>query len=66
MTVHVDKVADAAYIRLVEGIVFESEEVGRGVVLDWSEEGKLLAIELLEVSKNIPGAAFSSIDIQTA
>ena len=66
MTIHIDKAADAAYIRLAEGIPFESEEVGSGIVLDYDESGQLLAVELLGVSKNIPGGIFSKVEVLTA
>jgi len=66
MTIHIDKQADAAYIRLAEGTSFESEDVGSGVVLDFDQSGKLLAVELLEISKNVPGGIFSKVEVLTA
>ena len=39
------------YIRLAEGTVTDSDEVREGVVLDYDAGGKVLGIELLNVSK---------------
>lgn len=66
MTIQIDASSVAAYIRLAEGTPFESEEVGSGVVLDFDREGRLIAVELLGVSKNIPGGVFSKVEVLTA
>jgi uncharacterized protein YuzE len=50
MKIEYDRQADAMYIRLKAGIVAESEEVRPGVVLDFDAEGKVLGIEMLDVS----------------
>ena len=50
MKVEYDQQADAMYIRLRGGKVIESEEVRPGVVLDFDAEGKVLGIEILDVS----------------
>jgi uncharacterized protein YuzE len=50
MKIEYDRQADAMYIRLKAGIVAESEEVRTGVVLDFDAEGKVLGIEMLDVS----------------
>ena len=51
MRVEYDPSADAMYIRLAEGTVADSDEVREGVVLDYDAGGKVLGIELLNVSK---------------
>ena len=43
--------ADAMYIRLIAGTVTESDEVRPGVVFDFDAEGRVLGIEMLDVSK---------------
>jgi uncharacterized protein YuzE len=50
MKIEYDLQADAMYIRLKAGVVAESEEVRPGVVLDFDAEGKVLGIEMLDVS----------------
>jgi uncharacterized protein YuzE len=65
MTIQIDKVADAAYIRLAEGVPFESDEVESGVVLDYDRSGKVIAIELLAVSKSLPEASLAKVEVIT-
>ena len=51
MRVQYDPSADAMYICLADGTVADSDEVREGVVLDYDAAGKVLGIELLNVSK---------------
>lgn len=51
MKIEYDQQADAMYIGLKAGTVAESEEVRPGVVLDFDAEGKVLGIEMLDVSE---------------
>jgi uncharacterized protein YuzE len=51
MKIEYDQQADAMYIRLKAGTVVESEEVRPGVVLDFDADGKVLGIEMLDVSE---------------
>ena len=51
MKLHVDKEADALYLRLDESAIVESEEVARGVVVDYDESGEVVGVELLYLSK---------------
>ena len=46
-----DPQADALYIRMASGKVAETEEVRPGLMLDYDENGKILGIEMLDVSK---------------
>ena len=50
MKIEYDPKADAMYIRFKAGTVAESDEVRPGVVLDFDAEGKVLGIEMLDVS----------------
>ena len=43
--------ADAMHIRLLAGTVAESDEVRPGVVFDLAADGRVLGIEMLDVSK---------------
>jgi len=52
-----DDNADAAYIRIMDaanGAVKESEEVRPGVIVDFDQEGRMVGIEILSVSKLYP------------
>ncbi len=51
MRIQYDPTADAMYIRLAEGVVADSDEVREGVVLDYDATGKVLGIEVLNVSE---------------
>ena len=45
-----DPAADAMYIRLADGTVADSDEVRDGVVLDYDVNGRVLGIEVLNLS----------------
>ena len=44
---------DMLYIKLVEGISTESEEIAPGVVLDFDERNRVIGIEIEDASKFI-------------
>jgi len=48
---------DALYVRFAEAPVMESEEVAAGVVLDFDAEGRIVAIEVLDVRKHLSRGA---------
>jgi uncharacterized protein YuzE len=52
MRITYDEKADALYIAFGEGPA-TVEEVVEGIALDWNAEGKLLGIEILDVSKRV-------------
>ena len=45
-----DKENDALYFRLGESSIVKSEEVQPGVILDFNAEGKVVGIEILNLS----------------
>ena len=51
MKIEYDQKADAMYIRLRVGTVAESDEMRPGVVFDFDADGKVLGIEMLDVSQ---------------
>ena len=51
MRVQYDPSADAMYIRLADGEVVDSDEVRDGVVLDYDASGRVLGIEVLNLSQ---------------
>ncbi len=51
MKIEYDQSADAMYIRLCLGTVVVSDEVRPGVVLDFDATGRVLGIEMLDVSQ---------------
>ena len=50
MRLKVDRENNALYFRLDESSIVESEEVQPGVVLDFNAEGKVVGIEILNLS----------------
>ncbi len=46
-----DPKADAMYILLSVGTVFDSDEIHPNIFLDTDESGRVLGIEMLDVSK---------------
>lgn len=51
MKVKYDKETDILYIRLSDLVIAESDEDKKGVILDYTADGKLVRIEILEASK---------------
>jgi uncharacterized protein YuzE len=66
MKLHIDKEADALYLRLDDSKIIESEEVSPGVVLDFNEQIQVVGIEMLHLSRRSPQLDFKELQYQTA
>ena len=66
MKLKVDEKADALYLRLDDSKIVESQEVNPGVVLDFSESGEVVGIEILRLSKRVPKIDLRDFHYQTA
>ena len=66
MRLHVDKEADALYLRLDDSKIIESEEVSPGVVLDFNEHNQVVGIEVLNLSQRTPTLDLRELHYQTA
>ncbi len=66
MKLHVDKGADALYLRLDDSMIIESEEVSPGVVLDFNEHNQVVGIEMLRLSQRTPHLNLTELQYQTA
>ena len=64
-TIHVDKEADALYLRVDESVIVESEEVAPGVVLDYNESDEVIGVELLYLSKRSSELNLSELRFET-
>lgn len=53
MKTRYDSEADALYMRFGDAAILESEEVRPGVIFDFDAEGKIVGIEVLDVSKQM-------------
>lgn len=65
MKLHIDKEADALYLRLDESAIVESEEVVPGVILDYNEANQVVGIEMLYLSKRSPDLNLSTLELVT-
>ena len=50
MKLRIDRENDALYLRLDESAIAESEEVQPGVIMDFNEEGRVVGVEILQLS----------------
>lgn len=56
MKLHVDKEADALYLRLDNSKIIESEEIAPGVIVDFDAKNRAVGVEVLYVSQRAPNA----------
>lgn len=54
MRLHVDKDADALYLRLDDSKIVDSEEIAPGVVVDYNRKNAVVGVEVLHVSRRAP------------
>jgi uncharacterized protein YuzE len=57
MKARYDAEADALYVRFAEAPVIESEEVRPGVVFDYDDQGRIVAVEILDASEHLTSGA---------
>ena len=65
MRLHVDKDADALYLRLDDSKIVDSAEVSPGVVLDYNDQKQVVGIEMLNLSKRTAGLKTSALEFET-
>jgi uncharacterized protein YuzE len=58
--------ADAAYIRLSNAEVAESEKVRPGVVLDYNAHDRVIGVEILNVRKTRPDINLGHLELESA
>ncbi|MBM4137665.1 MAG: DUF2283 domain-containing protein [Nitrospira sp.] len=66
MRLKVDKENDALYFRLDESSIVESEEVHPGVILDFNANGKVVGIEILNLSIRMSPDQLKVLQYETA
>ena len=64
MEINYDKEADAIYIEFRKGEFAKNKKIDDYTIIDLDEEGNILGIELLEVSKRIPSESLSEIHVK--
>lgn len=65
MKLHVDREADALYLRLDESVIVESQEVSPGVVLDYNESNEVVGVEMLHISRRSPDLKLSALEFES-
>ncbi len=66
MRLRIDQQNDALYLRLDESEIAESEEVQPGVILDYDAQGRVIGIELLDLSKRVSSENLKSLQFETS
>ena len=65
MRLKVDRENDALYFRLEESSIVESEEVVPGVILDFNADGKVVGIEILNLSTRMTPEQLKTLQFET-
>jgi uncharacterized protein YuzE len=66
MKLKVDEENDALYFRLDESSIVESEEVQPGVILDFSADGHVVGVEILDLSMRTAAEQLRVLQFETA
>lgn len=61
MEINYDPEVDAMRIKFQDGEYEISEEIGDGIIVDMTKEGKVMAIEMLDVSDRMPEKTLRNI-----
>jgi len=61
-----DSQVDAAYIKLGEAEVADSEEVRPGIVVDYDAQDRVVGIEILHVRKERPDINLDHLELESA
>ena len=64
MRIRVDPESDALYFRLKEGTIEESEAISPDIILDYDPEGKIMGIEIINLSKHFTSDEISELKVE--
>ena len=65
MRIKYDEKNDAVYIRFSEEPCFESDEIKEGFIVDYDKKGKIIGLEILDVSENLPKESLEKVSFET-
>ena len=65
MRLKIDRENDALYLRLNEAAIVDSEEVDPGVILDFDQEGRMVGIEVLNLSAHTEPDKLRIVQLET-
>ncbi len=66
MKIRVDQEDDALYFELDDVEILESEEVQPGIILDFDKDGRLVGIEILDLSTRLTPEKLRLMQFETA
>jgi len=64
MEISFDEQADAMYIEFRKGDFARNKKIDDFTIIDLDEEGNILGIELLDVSKRIPVESLAEVNVK--
>ena len=64
MKIRYDKEVDAMYIYAEQGQSEYSEEIGEGIIIDVSKEGKVVGMEILDASEKFSPSSFKRMIVK--
>ena len=65
MKLEYDSAADAAYVKLADVEIVDSEEVRPGVIVDYDAQDRVIGIEILHVRKTRPDINLGSLELES-
>lgn len=66
MRIHYDERVDAMYIRFSGSKYHASEEIREGFLLDLDRRGRVIGVEILDVSKVLPAGSLDNLNFEIA
>lgn len=54
MRIEYDQKADAAYLKLADSKIVESEEISSGIIYDFDKSAQVVGIEILQLKRRTP------------
>ena len=66
MKIEYDDKADAMYIYFQSGKYEISKEIADGIIVDYTKDGKVIGIEILEVSRRMPMKELREVTVSLA
>ncbi len=64
MQISLDLKADALYIKFQEGKFFQNKRIDEDTIVDLDSKGKMLGIEVLNITKKVPIAQLSDVNVR--
>lgn len=64
MKITYDPQTDAIYIQFQKGEYNISKEISEGIILDYTEDGKVMGIEILQASQKMPLKSLEEITLR--